>query len=298
MTHLLTHPKGLSDVLKHVDPMKWPTEVLMVEPTYFSVDYVINPHMEGHIGTVDKKKARTQWEEVRDQFVNIGLNLNVIEAQPDLPDMVFSANQSLPFISKRGNREVIMSIMNSKHRKGEVPYIEQWYRLNGFLVHHLDPRTTESFEGMGDAIWHPGKRMLWGGYGFRTSKNAYEQIASRFNVPVVALELIHESFYHLDTCFCPLDESSVLIYPGAFSDNSLQMIEKGFDTIIEADKSEAEELFACNACCPDGKHVIIQKGCEKTVKALADRNYKPIEVDTGEFLKSGGSVFCMKLLQW
>ncbi len=298
MTNLVTGPDALSSALRHVDPMEWPTCVLMVEPTYFSVDYVINPHMEGNVGKVDKKLAREQWEQVRDNFVNLGLKLNTVEPQPDLPDMVFSANQSLPFISKRGNREVIMSIMNSKHREGEVPYFEQWYRQQGFLVHHLDHRSTESFEGMGDAIWHPGKRMLWGGYGFRSSRSAYEQISSRFNVPVAALELKHPSFYHLDTCFCPLNENAVMIYPDAFTANSLKTINKGFETVIETNQYEAEELFACNATCPDGQHVIIQRGCKNANKELKKQGYTPIEVDTDEFLKSGGSVFCMKLLHW
>lgn len=298
MTHLVVQPGSLKKVLNHVDPMDLPTDVLMVEPTYFSVDYVINPHMEGNIGRVDKKIARQQWEYVRNAFEDIGLNLNVIEAQPDLPDMVFSANQSLPFISKRGNREVIMSIMNSEHRKGEVPYFEQWYRQKGFLVHHLDHRTTESFEGMGDAIWHPGKRLLWGGYGFRTSKTAYEQISSRFNVPVVILELNHPSFYHLDTCFCPLDENSVMIFPDAFTENSLKMIREGFDNVFEADQHEAEKLFCCNACCPDGKTVIIHPGAENINGQLSNAGFNIVEADTGEFLKSGGSVFCMKLLHW
>lgn len=298
MTHLVLQPGGLKKILGHVSPMDMPGEVLMVEPTYFSVDYVINPHMEGNIGKVDKKKARQQWEDVRDAFTNTGLKLNVIEAQPDLPDMVFSANQSLPFISKRGNREVIMSIMHSENRKGEVPYFEQWYRQHGFLVHHLDHRSTESFEGMGDAIWHPGKRLLWGGFGYRTSKNAYEQISSRFNVPVVILELKHPSFYHLDTCFCPLNEQTVMIYPDAFTDDSLKMIREGFETVIEADQHEAEDLFCCNACCPDGKTVIIHPGAENVNARMDEAGFKIVETDTGEFLKSGGSVFCMKLLHW
>jgi hypothetical protein len=38
----------------------------MVEPTHFDVTYVINPHMEGKVGTVDKAKCMDQWWMVSD----------------------------------------------------------------------------------------------------------------------------------------------------------------------------------------------------------------------------------------
>ena len=116
--------------------------------------------------------------------------------------MVFSANQSLPFIDDRDKKHVVMSIMHSDQRKEEVPYLEQWYRQHAYQMEYLDPDRTPYFEGMGDAIWHSGKKLLWGGYGYRSSLEAYKQIKEFFDVPVVALELSEEDFYHLDTCFC------------------------------------------------------------------------------------------------
>ena len=38
--------------------------VLMVQPEHYDVVYVINPHMEGMVGTVDKKKATKQFPSV------------------------------------------------------------------------------------------------------------------------------------------------------------------------------------------------------------------------------------------
>ena len=59
---------------------------------------------------------------------------------------------------------------------------------------------------------------------------------------------------------------------------------------------EAHALLACNACCPDGRNVLMQRGCERTGAALRAAGFTVRELETGEFLKSGGSVFCMKLL--
>lgn len=298
MADIITDKDTLVRTLKATGPTPVPQQTLMATPEHFDVEYVINPHMEGHIGTVNRDKARWQWEVVRDKFRLLGLKVHEIRGEPGLPDMVFTANQSLPFIDAKGNRHAIMSIMHSAQRKEEVPYIEQWYRQNGYGIHYLDDARVSDFEGMGDAIWHYKNRFLWGGYGYRTSLQAYEAVSDTFGVPVAMLELVHPSFYHLDTCFCVLSDNCVLIYPPAFTPGGLELIHAGFSTVIEAPDREATELFACNACCPDGKNVIIQKGCKTVNRELKANGFAFHEVDTSEFLKSGGSVFCMKLMLW
>ncbi len=212
--------------------------------------------------------------------------------------MVFCANQSLPYIDTEGNKHAIMSIMHADERTDEVPYIEQWYRQNGYEIHHLDPKSITDFEGCGDAIWHTGRRLLWGGYGHRSSVEAYETVSEMLGLPVIALELVDEAFYHLDTCLCVLNETTVLIYPGAFTEEGLRLINSVFGQVITANEYEAKAQFACNATCPDGKHVVIQEGCTDVNKKLRDAGFSVHEVDTSEYLKSGGSVFCMKQLLW
>jgi N-dimethylarginine dimethylaminohydrolase len=68
--------------------------------------------------------------------------------------------------------------------------------------------------------------------------------------------------------------------------------------LIEANEHEAEHLFACNATCPNGKDVIIQAGCAVVNAELRKRGFTVHEVSTDEYLKSGGSVFCMKMMVW
>lgn len=298
MSNVITNAAQLNFKLSDLPGLPAPGRVLMVRPDHFSIDYVINPHMEGFVGKVNKAKAMQQWEQVRDAFAQTGMEVVEMEGKPGLPDMVFSANQSLPYCKPDGTKEVIMSIMNSPYRQPEVPHFANWYDEQGYTRHHLDGEILPIFEGMGDGIWHPGRRLLWGGYGFRTSKDAYDFISETFEVPVVALALHKPQFYHLDTCFCVLNEDSVLIYPKAFQPEGLRLIRSLFANVIEAPEEEALQQFACNATCPDGKHVIIQSGAKQTNKALKDAGFEIIEVETGEFLKSGGSVFCMKLLVW
>ena len=151
---------------------------------------------------------------------------------------------------------------------------------------------------MGDALWHPGRFLLWGGYGFRTDRAVYDHLAADFGFPVIPLSLTDPDFYHLDTCLAPLSESTALIYPGAFDEAGLTAVRGHFRHVLEAPENEARELFACNAHCPDERNVIIQRGCKETNRKLRDAGFEPVEVDTDEYLKSGGSVFCMKVMFW
>jgi N-dimethylarginine dimethylaminohydrolase len=294
--NVITRIDQLDFSLAETPTMPLPKQALMVTPNHFTIEYVINPHMEGHIGNVDRAVAHQEWELVREAFVDAGIKVHDIQGQPGLPDMVFCANQSLPYVSVNGRKEVLMSIMHADQRKQEVGFIEQWYRANGYDIHHFNPNEITDFEGMGDAIWHSGKRLIWGGYGFRSSLEAYHIVSETFDVPIIALELKNPSFYHLDTCFCMLNSKTALIHPEAFTSEGLELIHALIPTIIEANKHEAEVLFACNATCPDGKHVIIQQGCDDVNQKLADAGFTVVEVPTNEFRKSGGSVFCMKMM--
>lgn len=298
MPNVITSCDKLNFSLADLPDMSYPNQVLMVEPTHFSVEYVINPHMADNVGMVDAMEAQNEWELIKSTFEQIGIEPQAIEGREGLPDMVFCANQSLPFEDENGKKHVFMSIMHAEQRKEEVPFIEQWFRQAGYEIHYLDDNTIDDFEGCGDAIWHTGKRLLWGGYGYRSALPAYETISDTFDVPVIALKLVDEAFYHLDTCFCVLDKHTVLIYPEAFTEEGLDLINELFDTVIHAMEYEAKKLFACNASCPDGKNVIIQQGCTDVNKKLRDANFAVHEVNTGEFLKSGGSVFCMKQMVW
>ncbi|REL24203.1 hypothetical protein DYD21_19255 [Rhodohalobacter sp. SW132] len=298
MSTIITSANQLSFQRSDLRTMPLPDQVMMVKPTYFDVEYVINPHMANQVGRVDTMQAENEWGYLRDGYKELGYKLHILDGVKGYPDMVFSANQSLPYIAPDGERHVLMGVMNSDQRKGEVPYIEEFFKKQGYTIHHVESEKVESFEGMGDALWHFKRGLIWGAYGFRSSLEVYDQISELFDVPVIALELQDDKFYHLDTCMCILNESTALIYSDAFNEEGIELIRSVFDTVIEASSYEAEKLFAVNAVCPDGKNVMIQQGCTDVNQKLRDAGFYVHEFSTYEFIKSGGSVFCMKMLLW
>ena len=277
--------------------MDVPGRVLMARPDHFDVKYVINPHMAGNIGKVDAADARAEWDAIRREYESLGVDVAVVEGVAGLPDMVFCANQTLPYRLRDGSNGVILSRMHSAHRGPEVPHFDRFFSAKGYESISL-PEEIGDFEGMGDALWHAGRCLLWGGYGFRSSLRAYEFLSDRLGVKIAVLRLDDPDFYHLDTCLSIINESVALVFPGALQQEGLGLITRLFTQVIEAPELEARELFACNAHSPDGQHVIIQKGCEETIRRLRAAGLTPIEVQTDEFLKAGGSVFCMKQMFW
>ncbi len=295
---LYTTASDLDFTLEDLPRLPPPRKVLMTTPSHFEVAYVINPHMAGNVGTVDAEQARVQWQALRETYETLGFDVEVVEGGADLPDMVFCANQTLPFLRKDGSKAVLLSQMHAPQRRGEVPFYRAFFEREGYAVHTLPPGVEKGFEGMGDALWHAGRRLLWGGYGFRTGLEAYEEAARLLDAPICVLRLDDPDFYHLDTCLSLLDEHTALYVPSAFQEEGLGLLRALIPTLISVPEDEARTLFACNAHCPDGEHVVIQRGCTETNAALREAGFTPVEVDTDEFLKSGGSVFCMKLARW
>ncbi len=298
MPKVVTSVSELDFMLNEIEAMPVPHKVLVVNPSHFDVEYVINPHMAGHIGDINKRLALKEWEALRKGYENLGLYVHEVPGEVGFPDMVFCANQSLPNITKDGTKQVVMSVMHTPQRKGEVSHIQKVYEESSYEIVHLDETKFTDFEGMGDAIWHYKKRLIWGGYGYRSSLDVYVHISKIFQTPVIALELIDDRFYHLDTCFCVLNEETVMIHSEAFNEEGLKLINSIFSNVIDTNEHEAAELFACNATCPDGKNVLIQEGCVEANIALEEAGFIVHEFRTNEYLKSGGSVFCMKMMLW
>jgi N-dimethylarginine dimethylaminohydrolase len=271
------------------------TRVLFADPAYYDVEYVINPHMAGNVGGVDRPKARTQWDHLVDVYRTLGIEVHVVDGVVGSPDLVFCANQSFPGTLSNGEQVVAMAHMYSRYRTSEVPVVERWHERNGLTpVHWMESQGI--FEGMGDAAWVPGRRVIVGGYGFRTDLSVYPWLSDLFGVPTVPLKLIDERFYHLDTCLSMINENTALYVPEAFDEASLETLKQLFPRLIALPVSEAIEQISCNGHSPDGKHYIVNRGATETNRLVSDLGLEVIQVDTSEFMKSGGSVYCMKLM--
>jgi len=279
--------------MKRPAAIRLPAQVLMASPDFYEVRDVKNEFMRGHIGTVNRSNALAQWEILRRTLESCGVEVAEMPSLPQCEDMVFTANPSFNGRSANRERICVPARMAFASRRPEAGAHRNWFFARGYQIKEL-PADIERFEGGGDALWHPGRALICAGAGPRTERRAHDALAALFDVPFISLELADPRFYHLDTCFCALSERTVMIYPNAFTAAGLELIRKHFADVIEVDEPEATQMLACNAAAFHGNLVIIQAGADRTIRELKRREFNVREVETSEFLKSGGSVFCMK----
>ena len=267
--------------------------VLFCPPTYYDIRDVKNPFMQD-VAPVNRELALRQWEEVRGAFEAAGFALASIDPVPDLEDMVFANNQV--FVGRNADGPfVVPSRMRFASRQREVPYFVAWFRERGYRV--LELEFGEDFlEGHGDLLWRADFSYVWAGHGIRSTRGGVEkfsQVVAQLGIEVIPLELVDPRFYHLDTCLAPLTSGAVLVYPGAFTSEALEMVHNRCPRVYEVGTEDALQ-FVCNGVAA-GSRFITPQLTPRLGQALAIEGLEPVRVETSEFEKSGGSVCCLKL---
>jgi N-dimethylarginine dimethylaminohydrolase len=258
--------------------------ILVCDPSFYQINYEINPWMNV------KKKANeslalNQWNNLTLVIQSLGVKLLKMPPVQKLPDIVFTANAGFSFKEK-----VVLSNFKYDQRRPEKEYYENYLNKNNITTISLPNNIL--FEGAGDCLFN--ENYIFMGYGFRSEISAYkEKIWDEFNLERIFLKLIDPYFYHLDTCFCPLQQNQILINAKAFEEKTIQLLKEKFE-LIDVPEQDAKQ-FACNAVVID-KNVIIPSGCFETKNKLESKGYRVFDVDMSEFIKAGGACKCLTLL--
>jgi N-dimethylarginine dimethylaminohydrolase len=274
-----------------VESMTCPSGILICPPTYFDVVDRKNPFMTMQT-PVDQANALRQWQALRQTFAETGMQVHEYPPLRGAEDMVFSANPALAGLNRNGNRVAVASRMKFPSRRVEVPAITESLTLLGYAVDTSIPDSVW-FEGGGDAVWHPGRHVLYAGYGWRSDAASHPFLERIFGAEIVPLRLVDERFYHLDTALCAVDSDTALIVADAFDQRGIDELQRRFGRLLRIDQDEALSMAANAAPGADGS-VIIDCAALQTIAMLESLDYTVRTVDTSEFRKSGGSVYCMK----
>ncbi|OBJ96665.1 N-dimethylarginine dimethylaminohydrolase [Mycolicibacterium fortuitum] len=253
----------------------------MTAPEYFTVEYAINPWMDTST-PVDTTLALTQWEVLRQVYVDLGHTVDLVTPCSGLPDMVYAANGGFLL----GDTAVVARFAYPQ-RAGEAAAYAEWMSAAGYRTVFTDHVN----EGQGDLLL-VGSTLL-AGYGFRTDRLAHDEIAHATGLHVVSLELVDPRFYHLDTALAVLDDSTIAYYPPAFSDDSRKRLTHLFGDAIEVSSADAYVL-GLNVVS-DGRHVVMPAAATGFAHQLRRAGFEPVGVELTELLKGGGSVKCCTL---
>jgi len=265
----------------------------LASPEEFSVDYVINPWMDGQVGELNKEIAMKQWLSLKSILEKKGINVYTIPCTKKNPDIVFTANSAIAH-----NGKVVVANFTNAERKGETPinikFFETLYAPENILI--LPENIFQ--EGAGDALLDRNlreKSLLFAGSGFRSQRESYPLIQDFLDIEIEILELIHPEYYHLDISLAPLDGGHLIYAPQSFTDESVAKIEKNIPKEKRIILSQ-KDLDAFNGNAVNiGETVIVNNASSQLTKDLNDKGYEVINNNISEFKKSGGGNKCLTL---
>lgn len=258
-------------------------ELLLCPPDFYGIEYEINPWMSRARGA-EADVVKQQWAGLHATLSKLDCKIELIQPQPKLPDMVFTANAGMAI-----GRQFIPSNFRHKERAGEAPHFTRWMEERGYQISRLPDEYY--FEGEGDALF--AGDALFCGYKFRSDIKSHRAVAEMLGCLVVSVELVDTRFYHLDTCFCPLPDGAVIWFPEAFDDYGQQAVREHVSDLIEVTPEEAMQ-FCCNAV-PLDRDIVLPQGAPKLVQTLTSRGYKCHQLPMTEFLKAGGACKCLTM---
>ncbi|MBI3812705.1 MAG: amidinotransferase [Nitrospirae bacterium] len=256
----------------------------MCPPDYYRIEYEINPWMDRRRRPADTSLAVKQWQALYARLTTLGATVKLLTPVPGLPDLVFTANAGLV-----AGEKFIRSNFRFPQRQREIPVFETWFKERGCRI--LPLPAAACFEGEGDAL--PVGKTLFAGYRMRSDIQSHQTIGEILGCEVLSLELADPRFYHLDTCFCPLDGRTALYFPEAFDEYGRKVVAASVSELIPVAAEDALR-FGCNAIMV-GKDVVLQAGCEGLNRDLRRRGFTVHELDLSEFHKAGGSAKCLVL---
>jgi len=259
-------------------------KVLLCPPTFYDIEYEINPWM--HVDNkVDKKKVSEEYEALKNTYQSLGLEVLELEPVKGLPDMVYAANIGFPL----GNKFVVSNFRYHQRRK-EADFAREYFEKLDFQTITF-PQDTY-FEGQGDLLTVGGKYFL--GWGKRSSRDAKDILNKELGIDCIDFELRNPYFYHLDMSLGILDSKTALINSRSFTQEGLLKLKNEFPNIIETSE-EDNKFMACNLVVIN-KTVVVAKGISDKLKSEIEQyGFKAVEIPMDEFRKGGGSIKCLTL---
>jgi len=255
----------------------------MCPPEFFGVLYEINPWMHRDV-VVDLDRARDQWDRLVATLVEAGAQVELLEPQPDLPDLVFTANAGTV---NRGR--YVPSRFRHPHRQPEVAFDVAWFTRAGFEVVELPDGVGH--EGAGDAV--PFGDLFLSGYRPRSDAGADGPLSILLGAPVRPVELIDSRLYHLDLTFCPLDDRRAMAVPHAWDSNGAKVVEALVPELLVLEDDEM--LAFCANSVVVGTTVIMPSCSVRVGGQLEAWGFDVVVVAVDEFLKAGGGARCLTL---
>jgi N-dimethylarginine dimethylaminohydrolase len=269
--------------------LSWGRRYVMVEPTHFRVEYVINPFMDP-TDQPDPEIALEQWRALVATIERLGGTVEALPQRADAPDMVYAMNLGLGLVRADGTEHVVLSHMRYAERRMETGSAHRWFAERGFATSYVGRDGVGAHLEAGDAFAFGDALVV--GYGPRTEELALKHLASDLGIRVRGLRITHPGMYHLDLAFCPLDDRRAIVCPAALDDESAAAMLALVPEPLVLTEEEALTTFCANSIVIG--RTVVMPACPDRVRAqLEEWGFEVVIVDVSEFHKGGGSIRCL-----
>jgi N-dimethylarginine dimethylaminohydrolase len=268
--------------------LTWGRRYLMCPPQHFGVLYEITPWMHREV-SVQLDDALAQWHRLVDTLRAAGAEVAIMDPQPEVPDLVFTANAGIV-----NGDQFVPSHFRHAERQPETPINRDWFAARGWRVDALRPELRH--EGAGDALPFTdaaGRTVLLSGYSFRSDATAATELSTLVGTPVRPVELVDPRLYHLDLTFCPLDDRRAIVAPSGWDSYGRKVVESVVPEPLVLDDDEA--LSFCANSVVVGTTVIMPRVPARVGRQLEAWGFTVAESKVDEFLKAGGGCRCLTL---
>lgn len=257
--------------------------VLLCPPEYMEIKDVINDVQKRYKEeNIDTEKATRQHKEFLRLLQREGVETDLLNPSEVFPEQVFTRD-----IGFTVGDTVYIAEMASEIRQGEENILQKWLQKNGFQAETLSGNRVEG----GDVLID--RDTVYVGISSRTSNNAAKDLQKKLpNYKVIPIKF-DEKYLHLDCVFNILSPTEALIFEEALDKETVAMLSKRY-TLIPVD---AKEQFALgtNVLSIGGRRVFSQPQNGKVNALLRANDFRVIEVDFSEIIKSGGAFRCCTL---
>ncbi|MFO7842622.1 MAG: arginine deiminase family protein [Bacteroidales bacterium] len=228
------------------------------------------------LGKPDYTLTLKQHDEYCEALIKCGLELTVLEADPDFPDSCFVEDTAV--VTPNFG---IITRPGDKTRLGETAAIEK--TLNPLLqLHHIEkPGTLEG----GDVMQVENKFYI--GLSGRTNLSGAKQLSKileEYDFDVYTLPVCN--MLHFKTGVNYLGNNNIILHQSFCSADDLSSYHQ---IIVEPDEEYAANVLRIN------DYVLVPAGFPKTRTAIENLGYQTIELELSEFQKMDGGLSCLSL---
>lgn len=249
---------------------------------------------------INKPKAYKQFMDLYTFMAGQGL-VYILPSKGNFQDQVYVANLGLHLPHIKDRNVMLLSNYTSEPRRGEEWVGKEFYDMMGYETFVC----PHKWEGEAD-LKYLKDNIYIGGYGQRSTLEAYEWMEKNFNMKIIKLEMVEPYLYHLDCSIFPVTNDKTMVCTSLYNENELKELKK-YTKIIDINEDDAfggitnsvrlGNMILCasniSELKKDDELYILEKNKINTLeKICGDEGMECVIFNLSEYMKSGALLSC------